>query len=233
VFATGFRLPWVILAAAILHACLIYGFAAPWCGWLGPVVRRFQPRGRELWLTLDDGPAGAETVLLGLELQRRGVPATFFIKGRSLAAEPQLAQQLCAAGHTLANHTYTHPVSVFWGLRPAVLRREIDACNEALCRAGVPDRRWFRSPLGLSHILLRRELTVRGMRLIGWSARGRDGLASGPDIVERRVMKGLRPGAIVALHEGRPRSNEIILRVVESIQRLGYTFVIPNEDQLL
>ncbi len=233
VFSTGFHVWGLIAGAALAHAALIYALTAPRCGWLGPVVTRFRATGKQVWLTIDDGPSGEASGGLAEELRRRGVRATFFVKGRSLDAQPGHAEQCQAAGHTLANHTHTHPASHFWWLLPAMLRRELDACDEALSRAGVTVRRWFRSPVGLKHVFLHRELAARDMRLIAWSVRGRDGLASDPETVVRRVLRQVHPGAIVVLHEGRPRSVEGILRVIEELQRIGYAFVIPTDEQLI
>ncbi|MDB6172259.1 MAG: acetyl xylan esterase [Chthoniobacteraceae bacterium] len=233
VLLSDFESPWINAAAAIAHASLIYAIVAPGCAWLGPVVTRFHPRGREVWLTIDDGPAGAETEYLAKELQSRGVRATFFVKGNRLEAQRAQADQLHAAGHTLANHTQTHPASMFWWLFPSTLREELDACDAALLGAGVAVRRWFRAPVGLKHVFLHRELAARDMRLIGWNVRGRDGIASDPEAVVKRVLRQVRPGAIVVLHEGKKRSVEGILRVIEELQSLGYAFVIPSDEQLI
>jgi len=232
---THFQYPWLIVLALCFHGCFAWAVAAPSCDWFGPVVTRFRPTAgrKEAWLTIDDGPAGEATTTLSGELARRGVPATFFVKGESLAREPKIAQTLMAAGHTLANHTHTHPACIFWWLRPARLRKEIDACSEALRKAGVADGRWFRSPVGLKHIFLQPSLARRGMRLIAWSVRGRDGVKCDPDTVMRRVHKSIAPGAIIVLHEGRPRSIETILRVVDELQQEGYAFVIPSDEQLV
>jgi hypothetical protein len=41
------------------------------------------------------------------------------------------------------------------------------------------------------------------------------------------------PGAVIVLHEGKKRSNEAILRVVDELQERGYSFVIPDDEQLI
>ena len=71
------------------------------------------------------------------------------------------------------------------------------------------------------------------MRLIAWNVRGRDGLNCDPDVVARRVGSRVSPGAIIVLHEGKKRSNEAILRVVDELKARGYSFVIPDDDQLI
>jgi peptidoglycan/xylan/chitin deacetylase (PgdA/CDA1 family) len=231
--ATQFRHPWLIAGALCIHACFFYAVVAPGCGWLGPVATRFSPQGSEVWLTIDDGPAGDASLRLSEEMVRRGVRATFFVKGENLARQPEVGRALLAAGHTLANHTQTHPAHIFWWLRPTRLRAEIDACNDALRSAGVAALRWFRSPVGLKNVFLQPALARRDMRFVGWSVRGHDGVSCDPEAVARRVGAGVSPGAIVLLHEGRPRSNEAILRVIDELTARGYSFVIPGDDQLV
>jgi len=41
------------------------------------------------------------------------------------------------------------------------------------------------------------------------------------------------PGAILLLHEGRARSNEAILRVIDELRERGYSFVIPRDEELV
>lgn len=230
---TGFRYPWLIAMAIAIHACFFYAIVAPSCGWLVPVATRFRAKGSEVWLTIDDGPAGEESLRLSEEMARRGVRATFFVKGKNLERQPEVGAALLAAGHSLANHTQTHPAHLFWWLRPGGLRREIDGCVAALRQAGVSVFRWFRSPVGLKNVFLERALLRRGLRFVGWSVRGNDGVKCDPEAVARRVSEKVSPGAIVLLHEGRARSNEAILRVIDELRAKGYSFVIPADEQLI
>src|SRR5260370_426892 len=100
-----------------------------------------------------------------------------------------IPRRSCWPRHTFGTHG--------WGLR-----REIDGCNEALRRAGVTAIRWFRAPVGLKNIFLEPTLVRRGMRCVGWSVRGRDGVTCDPETVARRVGTRVSPGSIVLLHEG-------------------------------
>lgn len=230
--ATRFQMPWVIIGSAVVHALLIYALVVPQCAWLGPVVTRFIPAGRDVWLTIDDGPFGNETRHLATEMAERGVRATFFVTGTNLARHPGLAAELEGIGHSMSNHTNSHPAFHFWWLLPQRLHREIRLCNEALASAGVRVQRWFRSPVGLKHALLHRFLAKEGMRLVAWNVRGCDGIISDPKAVVERVVKKVKPGSIVLLHEGRARSVETILAVIDALQAMGYRFVIPEDGQL-
>jgi peptidoglycan/xylan/chitin deacetylase (PgdA/CDA1 family) len=230
---THFRYPWLIAGAIVAHACFCYAIIAPSCSWLVQVATRFRTRGSEVWLTIDDGPDGEASLRLSEEMSRRGVQATFFVKGKNLARQPEVGRALIAAGHSLANHTQTHPAHLFWWLWPQPLRAEVDGCNEALQKAGVTVRRWFRSPVGLKNVFLEPTLLGRGMRFVGWSVRGKDGITCDPESVVQRVRERVSPGAIVLLHEGRERSNEAILRVIDELRERGYSFVIPGDEQLV
>lgn len=222
----------MIGGATLVHTAFACAVMRPQCDWFGPVVTRFEGGERDLWLTIDDGPAGDDSVRLGDELAQRGVSATFFVIGKKLAGQPQIAARWMAAGHSLANHTQTHPAHIFPWLTRARLRSEIDDCRAALQDCGVPDARWFRAPVGLKPTALHPALAVRGLRLIAWNVRACDGVRAEPDRVVRRVTDAACPGAIVLLHEARPRSVETILRTVDALRERGFRFAIPADAQL-
>jgi peptidoglycan/xylan/chitin deacetylase (PgdA/CDA1 family) len=230
--ATGFRAPWLWGAAALAHTGFACAVMRPQCAWFGPVATRFATGARAVWLTLDDGPAGDESRHLGEELAARGVRATFFVIGKNLARHGEVAREWMAAGHTLANHTHSHPTHLFPWLTPARLRMELDGCATALEAAGVEERRWFRPPVGLKSARLHPALAARGLRLVAWSVRSGDGVAAEPEAVVRRVVAAAQPGAIVLLHEGRPRSVATILRVVDALRERGFAFTIPADADL-
>lgn len=76
-----------------------------------------------------------------------GIPATFFVIGRDLndEASRQVVRQLCAAGHEIANHTYTHPFN-FAHLSVQEKRREIEQGGAAIQRATGQKPAGFRAP---------------------------------------------------------------------------------------
>lgn len=63
---------------------------------------------RTLCLTYDDGP-GPRTRELGCFLAAQGISATFFVIGRHAEGQEDVLRQLCAWGHVVGNHTYSHP----------------------------------------------------------------------------------------------------------------------------
>ncbi len=227
--------PWSPAAALgvpfATHLLTAYAVFKPGCAWLGPVVTRFDAGGRrEVWLTIDDGPDPEDSPRMLDLLDQRGARATFFLVGRRARQYPALVAAIRARGHGVANHTETHSRAWFWGFGPRRVGREIDRGREALGGDGG----WFRPPVGMQNPFLAPALAARGMRHAGWSARGFDGVnGHDPARAAVRVLAGVRPGAILLLHEGhrgprgeRPNVQGLEL-VLAGLAARGYAAVIP------
>jgi peptidoglycan/xylan/chitin deacetylase (PgdA/CDA1 family) len=220
-----------IAILALSHALIVYPTLRPNVQWLGPVMTRFQTSGNDVWLTIDDGPTGDTPAVLDL-FDRLGVKATFFVKGVLADAHRDLAATILARGHSLANHTQTHPSGSFWCALPGRIGAEIDACNRVLADVNGTPPRWFRAPVGMKNPAVHPALARRGMRLIGWSARGFDAVVGDPELVLARILPKVSPGAIILLHQGREYSLRVLETVIVALRERGYSFVIPEDDQL-
>ena len=222
----------------VSHVVLLYPTLVPNCQWFGPVMRSFETTEPEVWLTIDDGPSAAHTVVLLDLLERFQARATFFVIGKNAEQNPTLVTEILARGHEIANHTYTHPAGSFWFAGPGRIAAEIDRCAELLRAA--PDRpaRFFRAPVGLKNIFVHPELDRRHLDLIGWTIRGLDTIRRDPAQVAKRIAGGIKPGAIVVLHEGQrtekdpgfnPRCLELTL---SALAEKGYRCILPRPTQL-
>jgi peptidoglycan/xylan/chitin deacetylase (PgdA/CDA1 family) len=65
---------------------------------------------KEIVLTFDDGPEPGTTARVLDALKRECVQATFFLLGRKALAYPDLARRELNEGHTVAHHTFSHPL---------------------------------------------------------------------------------------------------------------------------
>ncbi len=237
--------PWIAIPACFLpvHLLILWGQLSPYSQLLGPVVTRFRPDPdrNEIWLTIDDGPDPEETPAVLAVLDHFGARATFFLIGEKAAAHPELVREIHRRGHQVANHSSTHPQYRFWALTKAGVAAEIDDGSSALreaFREGTEKPELpplFRSPVGMKAITLPPLLEKRGLHLVAWSARGRDGVAE-PDLdrVIERLEEGTEPGAILVLHEGRGHAPELLQRLLSWLrEEAGYACVIPSVDRLL
>ncbi len=215
---------------ALVHALLLWAILHPRCVWLGAVVSRFATEKNEVWLTIDDGPC-EHTPQLAEALRTRGVRATFFVIGERLAEHPGTARALRSSGHSLANHSHTHPRKTFWLLSRRRVTEEFDQCAAILRDSGIHSR-LFRPPVGHKPPALHPALASRNAPMIAWSTGGRDGWHADPSATVRRIESAARPGAIILLHEGRAHSLATILAVVDALLARGFTFTIPDPESL-
>ena len=64
----------------------------------------------EVVLTFDDGPWPGTTPHVLDALRSECVKATFFVLGRNAIAHPDLVRRELSEGHTVAHHTWSHPL---------------------------------------------------------------------------------------------------------------------------
>ncbi len=216
---------------------LIYANLCPNCGWFGPVVRQFRTNRKEVWLTIDDGPHPRQTPQILEVLRRFRARATFFVVGERVRAHPELARAIVAEGHTLASHSATHPSGWFWSLVGKAARWEISEGVVAIEEVTGKRPRWFRAPVGIANYFVHSVLRERGMRLIGWSARGFDTVSRNLTAVIQRIVRHTRPGAILLFHEtscveGNEPFNVLALEsLLARLRAEGYSCVVPREEQ--
>lgn len=189
---------WGMAAAATLLAPTLI----PNCSWWGPVVTRFSPANRTVWLTIDDGPDPSDTPEILDVLDRHGATATFFCIGKKVDQYPDLARAIVSNGHEIGNHTWSHDAFRFWMATPSIAMREVEHCSRSVFLATGTAPSLFRAPAGLANGWVHHAVRRAGLKMIGWSARGRDGIPHKQEDVVYRIAASLQPGAIVMLHEG-------------------------------
>lgn len=230
VAVVAFR-PWIALGVLFVsHLLVLFPTLVANCQWWGPVMTRFETAEREVWLTIDDGPDALHTPQMIDLLARFNATATFFTIGNKAAQLPNEIDRIRDAGHDIANHTWSHPSGSFWAFSPSRIAAEID--RHPLSSP------YFRAPAGLKNFFLHPLLASRGMLLIGWTVRGLDTVSTDAAAVAERILRGLRPGAIILLHEGHrtesapdfhPRCLELTLTMLAAE---GYRCVRPSPEQL-
>lgn len=211
------------------HALFMVPVFLPNTAFYAPVLSRLPQAGKRIWLTIDDGPSDDTPAVLDL-LDRYDARATFFLVGERAAARPELVREMLRRGHSLGNHSHSHPQARFWALGPGALAREIGDCQQALTAiAGTPPR-WYRSVVGMTNPFVAAALRTHGLTRVGWSARGFDGVDCQPQAVIARIERDLRPGAIVLLHEGAAHGHnlEILEAVLRAARERGYEARLPE-----
>ena len=151
-------------------------------------------------LTFDDGPDRRSTPRFLALLRRRQVRATFFLLGRMLAGNTDVAADLVADGHEIALHGYEHRCLLLRG--PQSTYDDLARGRDAVAAATGVTPRWWRPPYGV----LTPAALIAAARLqltpVLWTAWGRDwSKRATPESVRDNVLRDLAPGGTVLLHD--------------------------------
>lgn len=194
---------WSFWIPTLLFVALIAdGVFRPGSSLFFPTVTHGPRDRKQVALSFDDGPDSEVTPGVLDALAKFGARATFFTIGRSLAAQPQIAQRLIAEGHELGNHSWRHSRwQNFFGTGEQ--RREIERGAQAIAATGDDGASpLYRPPMGFKSRPLARVATEYGLTVVAWSLHGRDTIAPNADRIAKRVLRKIRPGDIVLLHDG-------------------------------
>lgn len=212
--------------AAVAAAFLAAGAASAHPGPLGPpptaldrLVRAGKPvfcggpRKRLFALTFDDGPGPWTEGLLAL-LRRRHAPATFFLVGNRIPRWQSSARAEAAYG-VVGNHTWSHPQ--LSRLTPRRARAELVWTQQELWRRLGVRSRLFRPPYDRIGTRATRMLHALHLLDVRWNVDPGDSLPGArPGRVTRAAVAGLKPGAIVILHETHPWTVRVVRAILDA-----------------
>ncbi|MBA3696716.1 MAG: polysaccharide deacetylase family protein [Methylotenera sp.] len=228
---------WHWLLAILIANHLVVATVGLWprSNWLGPnwtKLPEVAARRNEIALTIDDGPEPQVTKPVLDILDRYNVKATFFYIGTQALQHPELCREIIQRGHAIENHSQRHKLyfSLF-GLN-GILREVTDGQETLSSITGIRPQ-FFRAPAGLRNPFLEPVLSRLGLRLASWSVRAFDTKIKDSEKVKNTLIAGLRPGAIILLHDGnaaRTQTNVPIIVAVlpallEAAREKGLQFV--------
>jgi len=186
-------------------------------------------------LTFDDGPHPETTRRVLALLAEHGARATFFVVGQKVERYPEVVREIVAAGHELGLHGYTH--DRLYSLRgTSYVQDDIARTQRAIEAACGVHTKLFRPPVGFVGHLIAIAAERAGVDLVAWSARGLDGWSGArAERVLPRLVRNLRDGAIVMLHDASEReafvpvSLELLPDLLAHLRQRGLSAVTVTE----
>lgn len=187
------------------------------------ILTRLDADGKELFLTIDDGPS-AGAVPIAEYLQARGVSATWFLVGERAEENPETVTRIVASDHAVGNHSYRHLDA--WRSRRLTVEADLDAGLAALERLIDGPCVWTRPPYGRFTMRTLQWCAERGQQMVLWDVLASDFAPSAmPEEVASQVKASVRPGSIVAMHDrGGPEQFDTFKRTVETLINEGWEF---------
>jgi peptidoglycan-N-acetylglucosamine deacetylase len=219
--ALGLFLIQPVLAPIPLFIFLLFCLAAPFfpgSTFFLPVISRARAKTDGIALTFDDGPSPASTPILLDLLAQYDLPATFFVVGEKAAKHPGLITAILEGGHTIGNHSLRH--DYFLMLRPPkTLEADIRDTQEILRKSGVTPL-VFRPPTGISGPRLVKALAGENLRAVTYSCRAFDRGNRNIRNLAGKILRRLRPGDIIMLHDLPPYDGSMTDYWQEELDRL-------------
>jgi peptidoglycan/xylan/chitin deacetylase (PgdA/CDA1 family) len=150
-------------------------------------------------LTFDDGPDPLGTPAILDALDRLGWRATFFLLGSQVRRFPDVARSVTAAGHEIAVHGHLHRNHL--ARSPRGIRRDLRLATAEIADVTGVRPRWFRPPYGVLSSGTLWAVAELGLTPVLWTAWGLDWRAGPPDAVVAEILRSLRDGGTVLLHD--------------------------------
>lgn len=182
---------------------------------------------KEIYITFDAGFESGNTEKILDALKKHGVKATFFLVGNYFETQPELVKRIAEEGHTIGNHTYSHPdMSKIGDIQS--FQTELQK-NEALYRdiLGSEMPKLYRPPQGKfceENLKMARQL---GYSTVFWSLAYVDWYTDDqptPEQAFSKLLPRIHPGAVVLLHSTSSTNAEILDELLTKWEETGYSF---------
>jgi peptidoglycan-N-acetylglucosamine deacetylase len=223
------------LTVAAAASAAGYQSMSPTGQWYGRTFTRGSHGSKQIALTYDDGPNDPHTLKLVDVLARHKVQATFFMIGRYVQQRPDIARAVAQAGHVIGNHTFTHPLLIFES--KAQTRTQLLDCRQALQDAVGAHSTLFRPPFGGRRPATLKIVRELGLQTVMWNVTGYDWNAPPAAVIEKKVVRQMRGGDVILLHDGgyralgADRAQTVIAsdNLIRLYRDQGYEFVTVEE----
>lgn len=188
-------------------------FLYPGVVWHKPTVEKI------LYLTFDDGPTPEVTTTVLDLLAAYQAKATFFCIGENVKKYPEIYKRILAEGHSVGNHTHTHPNS--WKVRSSSYLKDVEDAEKLI------DSNLFRPPYGklTPHTLF----TLRKkFRIIMWDVISCDfDEKISAALVEKNVVDNAANGSVIVFHDSlkaAPRLLQVLPSILAYYSSLKFAF---------
>ena len=182
---------------------------------------------KNLYLTFDAGYENGYTAGILDVLKKHDVKAAFFLVGNYLKTSPELVKRMVSEGHTVGNHTFSHPDMSAISTEDA-FREELSKLEEEYKSVtGKEMLKYYRPPQGKyseANLKMAKDL---GYRTIFWSLAYVDWYESDHPTKEEafnKLIPRVHPGAIVLLHSTSKTNAEILDELLTKWEKMGYKF---------
>ena len=173
-------------------------------------------------LTFDDGPDPETTPFVLDTLKKNNVNAIFFVIGNKAERNPDLVDRIISEGHSIGNHTYSHP-PIFALMSGGKVKEQLLKFDEVLENKGIKTKA-FRPPVGYTNPIIARVVKELKLNVIGWNKRSYDTVIFNSNLLSKRLLAQAKPGSIILMHDNLKQTMQALPLFLEKAKEKGTIF---------
>jgi peptidoglycan/xylan/chitin deacetylase (PgdA/CDA1 family) len=221
---------WWFLGLAIVVWTLVVFVGSAWIG-SNYHVKAYCSNASEtknrIAITFDDGPSEFTPKVLEL-LEKFDAKAAFFCIGKNIVNHPDIFRETVKKGHVVGNHSYWHGRDFDWKKTAEVLL-ELTQTDAAIERFSGKKAKFFRPPYGVTNPSIAKALKRSKHCAIGWNIRSMDGVSKDENAIYGRIVRQLKPGAIILMHDTSIQTANVLERLLLTLREKKYEIVPVDE----
>ena len=182
---------------------------------------------KQIAISFDAAWGNEDTEKLIEILDKYKVKATFFLVGSWVDNYPDSVKQLAGAGHSIQNHSNTHPYLT--QISTDTVKSEITECNKKIEALTGKSPTLIRPPYGDYNADVIASIESLNMFPIQWSVDSLDWKGISADEIYNNVVPKAKAGDIVLFHNAAEHTPEALPRIIEDLQKDGFELVLIEE----
>lgn len=192
-----------------------------------------------VYLTFDDGP-NRFTLINHATLETYKVPATFFFLGNQVKHNEAIVKTVSESGHYVGSHSMTHDKALVYNSTESFIA-EMTGAAQLIKQATGKSANLVRVPYGSKPLVspsMQRSLVDHGLYMWDWDVDSNDWRYT--DKQTSQIIKNVQDGVtkaaksgdqdIVILLHDRSQTTIALPRIIEWLQKEGYTFKTYEPD---
>ncbi|AGK53099.1 polysaccharide deacetylase family protein [Bacillus sp. 1NLA3E] len=155
-------------------------------------------------------------------LKKHHVTASFFLEGRWVKENPDLAKMISESGHEIGNHSFTHPDMK--NLSPVEIKNQLVKTNDVIEATTGRVCRWFGPPSGSFNNEVVKMADVLGLGTIVWTVDTIDWQKPTPETIIQRIETKVHPGALILMHPTASTAkalDQLIIKIEQKHLKIG------------
>jgi peptidoglycan-N-acetylglucosamine deacetylase len=183
-----------------------------------------------IYLTFDDGPTTEVTDFVLAELAKYDAKATFFMLGKQIESNIELAKEVQSQGHKIANHSYSHPNG--WRSWKNPYLADVQRGHETIERHLGVSPSLFRPPYGKIRRVQSKVLRKRYQLVLMSILCGDFDPTRTHEACTETVLTHSKNGSIIVYHDSDkafPRLKESLPVILAELSKRGFRFEVLPE----